>query len=229
MPEGTRYCIVWHELRRVDVRLVYDGSHPSKKRLCRASLTRPRGDGRNPKDGYKVASLLLHSIDIFTYVNEFLAFEGSLAHLAVCKKLRLNWFRYTSVLSVPGKRSFGDTELAYFLLNMESLREIDLYQCQNVEHFPQPQKNNIHPNLISVKIASTCVSLPSLQSYFGKSVGLSSFPKLKLLDIRGTPSLAQFCQDTLDMDVNLSTFHPALSSLANLHNLLSYITAKISL
>ena len=71
-------------------------------------------------------------------------------YLVLCKQSRLNWFRYTSVLSVPGKRSFGDTELAYFLLNMESLREIDLNQCQNVEHFPQPQKNNIHPNLISV-------------------------------------------------------------------------------
>ncbi len=187
-------------------------------------------DGRKcPKDGHKVASLLLHRVDIFTYINKFLSFEKSLVYLVLCKQLRLNWFRYTSVLSVPGKRSFGDTELAYFLLNMESLREIDLNQCQNVEHFPQPQKNNIHPNLISVKIASTCVSLPSLQSYFGKSVGLSSFPKLKLLDIRGTPSLAQFCQDTLDMDVNLSTFHLALNSLANLHNLLSYIKAKISI
>ena len=131
----------------------------------------------------------------------------------LCKQLRLNWFRYTSVLNVPGNRSFGDTELAYFLLNMENLREIDLTQCQNVKRFPQPQKNNIHPNLISVKLASTCVSLPSLQSYFGQSVGLSSFPKLKLLDIQGTPSLAQFCPDTLDMDVNLSTFHLALNSL----------------
>ena len=37
----------------------------------------------------------------------------------LCKQLRLNWFRYTSVLNVPGNRSFGDTELAYFLLNME--------------------------------------------------------------------------------------------------------------
>ena len=107
-------------MRRVDVRLVYDGSPSIEEKVCRANLTRPSRRRSKPADGYKVASLLLHSIDIFTYVNEFLAFEGSLVHLAVCKKLRLNWFRYTSVLNVPGKRSFGDNELACFLLNMES-------------------------------------------------------------------------------------------------------------
>ena len=154
--------------------------HPSKKKhLPGQPHSSFAGDGRKcPKDGYKVASLLLHRVDIFTYINEFLAFEKSLVYLVLCKKLRLNWFRYTSVLSVPGKRSFGDNELAYFLLNMESLREIDITQCQQVERFPRPVKNNIHPNLISVKLASTCVSLPSLQSYFGQSVGLSSFQNL---------------------------------------------------
>ena len=206
------------------------GPHaPQKRRQPQPYSSFPGNGQKFPKEGHKLASLLLHSNDIFTYINTFLEFEESLVDLTVCKRLRRNWFMYTSILSVQGKRSFGDVELAYFLLNMENLRAIDLTQCQKIEHFPQRQKNNIHPNLVSVKLASTSISLPSLKSYFGQLVSLSSFPKLQVIDIRGTPSLAQFCHDTLDMDVKLSTFHHALSSLANMHILLSYIKSKIEI
>ncbi len=176
----------------------------------------------------KLQGLLFHNALIFTHTNAFLTFQQSLIHLKVCKKLRKNWFEHTRSINVPS-RKFNDEALEYFLLNCENICTIDLTQCQLLKTFPQVNENNIHPNLTVVKLASTCVSMESLEQYFDFAKYPTKFVKLKTIDIRGTPALTSFSLRSLNINLNIGMFHRAVDSLLNLQHLLSYIQSNIEI
>ena len=177
----------------------------------------------------KMQELLFHNALIFTHTNAFLTFQQSLIHLKICKKLRKNWFEHTRSINVPSNRKFNDEALEYFLLNCDNICTIDLTQCQLLKTFPKVNEYNIHPNLTIVKLASTCVSMESLEQYFDFAKHGTKFVKLKNIDIRGTPALTSFSLRSLNINVNIGVFHRALDSLLNLQHLLSYIQTNIEI
>ena len=181
-------------------------------------------------DLQKISDLLFYNPLVFTHTNTFLSFEQRLKHLKICKQLRQCFFQHTrSICPTDAYRKFDDQALDFFLSNCKSLVNIILTRCQKIHNFPARNENNIHEKLASVELASTCISLHSLESYFDDvKYHPEKYRNLKTIDIRGTPALNSFCMKYLNMNITIGQFYHAINSLVDLRQFATYIELNIN-
>ena len=83
--------------------------------------------------------------------------------------------------------------------------------------------------MASVELASTCISLHSLESYFDDvKYHPEKYRNLKTIDIRGTPALNSFCMKYLNMNITVRQFYHAINSLVDLRQFATYIELNIN-